>query len=411
MIKAVLTASAQGAFFYDDQRAIRLGAKSQGLLYAGTPVTPGFDAIRMPARALSVGLVLASGEIAWGDMMSVQYAAAGSREPVFDPEAAIAMLLSGPLQERFMTLGLTDLRGDIAHVLAPVDDTPISFAMQYGLSQAIVRAHAQNSRRTAAGALTHAYGLDLQPHSVPIYAQSGDQREDNVQKMVLKRVDVLPHGLINNSEKFGPQGETFKRFVSWVVQQILELGSADYRPTLHFDLYGSAGFAFDLDVERIADYLVEVEALARPLALNIEAPADFGSKAAQIEGFRAIRSALNRKGSAVQIVVDEWCDTVEDVALFSREQAADLIQIKTPDMGSVTQSLEAILLCQQHGVGAYLGGSCVETDLSARMSVHVAVAGKAQMILAKPGMGVDEGLSIVGNELSRLLTQIRYSQQ
>lgn len=411
MIKAVLTASAQGAFFYDDQRAIRLGAESRGLLYSGSPVTPGFDAIRMPARALSLGLVLDSGHVAWGDMMSVQYAAAGSREPVFNPDAAKAMLQAGPLYERLMTLRLTDLHADIAHVLAPIEGTPISCAMQYGLSQAILQAHAEHSGSTVAAVLARAYGLDLQPYAVPIYAQSGDQREINVQKMVLKRVDVLPHGLINNSEKFGAQGETFKQFVGWVVQQIQELGSSDYHPTLHFDLYGSPGFAFDLDVERIADYLVEVEAIARPFALNIEAPADFGSKETQIEGLRAIRSALKRKGSAVKVVVDEWCDTAADVALFSREQAADLIQIKTPDMGSLTESLEAILLCHEHGVGAYLGGSCVETDISARMSVHVAVAGKAQMILAKPGMGVDEGVSIVGNELSRLLTHIQYSKQ
>src|SRR5690606_8131353 len=138
--------------------------------------------------------------------------------------------------------------------------------------------------------------------------------------------------------------------------------------------------------------------------------ADFGSKETQIEGLRAIRSALKRKGSALKVVVDEWCDTAADVALFSREQAADLIQIKTPDMGSLTESLEAILLCHEHGVGAYLGGRCYEPGLTARMSVHVAVAGKAQMILAKPGMGVDECVSIVGNELSRLLTHIQYSK-
>ena len=54
-----------------------------------------------------------------------------------------------------------------------------------------------------------------------------------------------------------------------------------------------------------------------------------------------------------------------------------------------------------------MGGSCTETDLSAGVSVHVAVATQSDMMLAKPGMGVDEGLTIVGNEQNRLLAALR----
>ena len=35
------------------------------------------------------------------------------------------------------------------------------------------------------------------------------------------------------------------------------------------------------------------------------------------------------------------------------------------------------------------------------MSAHVAMACGADQVLAKPGMGVDEGLMIVGNEMAR----------
>ena len=45
-------------------------------------------------------------------------------------------------------------------------------------------------------------------------------------------------------------------------------------------------------------------------------------------------------------------------------------------------------------MGSFLGGSCTETDVSARVSVHLAVATRPTMQLAKPGMGVDEGVMI-----------------
>lgn len=76
MIQGLLTAPAQGAFFYDDQQAIRESTQD-GFVYLGTPRTAGFSAIRMPTRAMSIGIVLDNGYVAWGDMMSVQYAAAG----------------------------------------------------------------------------------------------------------------------------------------------------------------------------------------------------------------------------------------------------------------------------------------------------------------------------------------------
>ena len=56
-----------------------------------------------------------------------------------------------------------------------------------------------------------------------------------------------------------------------------------------------------------------------------------------------------------------------------------------------------------NGVMAYCGGSATETDRSAQVTVHVAMACGADQVLAKPGMGVDEGIMIVRNEMARVL--------
>jgi methylaspartate ammonia-lyase len=56
----------------------------------------------------------------------------------------------------------------------------------------------------------------------------------------------------------------------------------------------------------------------------------------------------------------------------------------------------------------YLGGTCNETDRSARMCVHVALAVQPDQMLAKPGMGVDEGFMIVKNEMGRALAVLRH---
>jgi methylaspartate ammonia-lyase len=43
---------------------------------------------------------------------------------------------------------------------------------------------------------------------------------------------------------------------------------------------------------------------------------DAGRRDAQIEISAMLRSALQARGSRVQIVVDEWCNTLEDIKLF-----------------------------------------------------------------------------------------------
>jgi methylaspartate ammonia-lyase len=405
-ITDILTAPGLGAFFYDDQRAIRAGAQQEGFSYLGVPQTEGFDAIRMPARSLGIGLLLEDGHVAWGDMMSVQYAGAGGRERVFNTASAQA-LVNAVLTERLQCVALDSFRAAETAVLAPTaNGSLLPLSVEYGVSQALLRAVAHVQRRPMAAVLAEEFGVPLVARPVPIYAQSGDERRLNVEKMVLKRVDVLPHGLVNSPAKLGEQGEVFLDYVRWVRDTVFRLGGSDYRPTLHFDVYGTVGLVFGHSIARMAEYLLRLADAAAPLAINIESPGDFGGTRAQVDGFAALRKELQQRSCGLRVVADEWCDTLEDVRLFVQAQAADIIQIKTPDMGRLSASMEAALLCKGAGVGAYLGGSCVETDLSARASVHVAVACQADMQLAKPGMGVDEALSIVGNEQARLLATI-----
>ena len=80
-----------------------------------------------------------------------------------------------------------------------------------------------------------------------------------------------------------------------------------------------------------------------------------------------------------------------------------MAQIKTPDLGGINNTIEAVLYCKEHGMGAYLGGTCNETNRSAEVCANIAMATQPVQYLAKPGMGVDEGYMIVFNEMSRIL--------
>ena len=102
-------------------------------------------------------------------------------------------------------------------------------------------------------------------------------------------------------------------------------------------------------------------------------------------------------------MADEWCNTLEDIKYFADNKAGHMIQIKTPDLGGINNIVEAILYCKENNMLAYQGGTCNETDRSAQICTHIAMATGPDQILAKPGMGVDEGYMIVYNEMQRIL--------
>jgi methylaspartate ammonia-lyase len=159
----------------------------------------------------------------------------------------------------------------------------------------------------------------------------------------------------------------------------------------------------DCNIEVIADYLERLKKAARPFALRVEGPIDAGSREGQLEWLAKLTRLVDERGINVELVADEWCNTVDDVRAFVDAGAGHMIQIKTPDLGSLHNTADAVLYCKEKGVGAYMGGTCNETNRSAETCVHVAMAMNPDQILAKPGMGVDEGVMIVYNEMQRIL--------
>lgn len=408
IIDVVFSAGLTG-FFFDDQKAIKAGAQPDGGTYRGQPLTPGFSAVRQRGESISIMLMLEDGQIAFGDCAAVQYSGAGGRDPLFLAKDFIP-LLEEEVKPRLLGRELTAFRPlaqEFDHFIRPNGER-LHTALRYGITQALLDAVARAHRETMAETIAREYGTQLVNAPVPIFCQTGDERHNNADKAIVKRADVLPHGLINNVEtKLGKKGELLLEYVEWLRKRVEELGQPGYRPVLHIDVYGTIGLAFGHDTKRMAAYLKELEAAARPLQLRIEGPMDMGNKPDQMRALKALKQELADTGCTVEIVADEWCNTLEDIIEFTDDQSAHMVQIKTPDLGGINNTIEAILYAKARGIRAYLGGTCNETDRSAQVCVHIALATNPDQMLAKPGMGVDEGLMVVYNEMARTLAILK----
>ncbi len=408
-ISNVLVAPGLTGFFFDDQQAIKAGAKADGAAYTGNPLTPGFSRVRQKGESISVLLVLEDGQIAFGDCAAVQYSGAGGRDPLFLARDFIPLIeqeIAPKLKGREL-ISFRELAGEFDHFQRENGER-LHTALRYGITQALLDAVAKSSGLTMAEVVSREYGTTLAGRPVPIFSQTGDDRHSNADKAILKRAQVLPHGLINNVEtKLGKKGEILLEYVNWLKHRVEKLGEPGYRPVLHIDVYGTVGQAFDHDAGKMADYLGQLEKAASPLKLRIEGPMDMGNKPGQMQALQELKAVLEEKGIGTEIVADEWCNTLEDIIEFVDDRCAHMVQIKTPDLGGINNTIEAVLYAKAGGVGAYLGGTCNETDRSAQVCVHIALATQPDQMLAKPGMGVDEGYMIVANEMERTLALLR----
>ena len=401
----VILSDGKTGFYFDDQRAIKAGAAHDGFNYVGTPVTSGFRAIRQAGESISVQLVLEDGQVAYGDCAAVQYSGAGGRDPLFLANEFIP-LLEEHVVPWLIGRELTTFK-ELAKEMEALTwkGKPLHTAIRYGISQALLDAVAKKQHCTMAEVIRDEYQTGIAKfHRIPIFTQSGDDRYNNVDKMIIKGAEVIPHGLINNvQEKLGERGELLRDYIAWLRDRSLSLGEQAYQPILHLDVYGTIGTIFNQNIEAMGAYIMDLEQVAKPLHLRIEGPMDVEDHDRQIDALAALTAYLDANSSSVELVADEWCNTLEDIKEFADRKAGHMIQIKTPDLGSVHNVAEAILYCKEKGIGAYCGGTCNETDRSAQVTTQIAIACEAVQCLAKPGMGVDEGYMIVNNEMNRVI--------
>lgn len=408
-IKNVILTKSYTGFYFDDQRAIKKDAAHDGFMYDGEALTDGFTQIRVPGEAISVQIILDDDSVAVGDCAAVQYSGAGGRDPLFLADDYI------PKIQKYI---IPHLIGEDLSTFKPLAEKYDQFeidghrthtAIRYGITQALLNAVAIANKKTMVEIIRDEYNASYHKiERVPIFAQTGDDRFTNVDKMILKEVDSMPHALINNvKEKLGYNGEILLEYISWIRNRIISKRlKEDYAPILHVDVYGTIGIAFNQNIDRIIDYCKDLEKTASPFKIRLEGPIDTGDREGTMLALKEITKRLDDEKIGVEIVADEWCNTLEDIKYFADQKAGHVLQIKTPDLGGLNNIAEAILYCKNAGVGAYSGGTCNETNISAEATTSVAMACQADLCLAKPGMDVDGGFMIVKNMMERVIALI-----
>lgn len=397
-------------YFVKDLEAVRQSPTYDPLVDNIVPCTPGFQNVVQAGQVISVLVHLPNKQLAVGDCVDVIFSGAASRDPLFVADEHLPCLES-VIKPWLLGCDLSQFRPNAIRVGSPWPELlngKLHTAVQYGLSQALLSATAQLSGLAPAEVISREWGTIITHQPIDILASC--HRNDLLQldRMIMKEVHMLPHASFIHVHDLGPRAIYLVEYVRGVSRRVQQRGRPGYHPRLHFDVYGTLGDVFQ-DRNDLASFLDELQQAARPFQLLIESPIIAQTKVAQIHQLKNLRELLQKRYIPVQIVADEWCNTLEDIKEFADSGAVDYLQVKMPDLGSIHNSIDAVLYCKTRGVGCCLGGSANETDVSARITAQVALATQPNFLLSKPGIGADEGLMVLKNEMLRTVAVVRRS--
>jgi methylaspartate ammonia-lyase len=460
-IERVVAVPAVGAGYYEDLAALRAAPVPLPQRFTAPPHTDGFRAVREVAEAVSVGLVLAPlggtgrGAVAWGDCLARPGVEPSQGVPLFRAaegletvRQVVAPALAGRSPDRFRALAaevealteavevvrrrpppeppdeegglsrralltaparaLQAARGEAAAVDRVTVQRRLHPAIHYGVGQALLRAVALARGVTMAEVIVEEWALSRLEAPVPIQARSSHERYYDAEKMIARRVAALPTAaVVDVAAEVGPDGSEMTRYLRWLAGRIGTLGGERYRPVVHLDLQGALGEIVDGQPGQMLGQLYAWEMAVQPYRLRIEDPVIGESREAQIEALRTLREYARFRKMGVELVAGTWANSPQGIRAFLEAGAVDAIHIRMCALGGVHRAVEAVLACQEAGVGVLLGDGSAGTELSAHVLTHVALATQPDGVLAGPGLGVDEAVSLVHNEMARVLAVMR----
>lgn len=286
-------------------------------------------------------------------------------------------------------------------------------AIRYGVSQALLEAVALARGSTMAQVVADEWGLAPPEVLVPICARCAYKHRREAERMILHRIASLPHASIDDvAQQVGADGGHLTRYLRWLTERIAALGGEQYRPAIHLDLAGALGQITEHHPGHMLGHLHAWWLAAQPYRLRVEDPVLLEDGQAQMEALGTLHDYLRLRKIDVELVAGRATGTHDEVAAFLAAQeaggrlATDMIHVRMPELGSLHNTVDAVLACQEAGVGVLLGGSTAETEIAARAAAHVALAARPDLILSRPGPDVGAAASLMRNEMARTLTYI-----
>lgn len=394
----IITYRGWGSYFFEDIDKIRQKFIPTADRYLTPTSHDRYPFVRTPAPVVGIGLKLDDGSIHWGDAVAVSFGGKAGRAGPGSPD---------DLERWFKTDFKSWLLGrEVSGWLSLEDSFLAAYTatpafIRYAVSQAFLSVASHVAGMSSFQLIAKDLGLTPAKQPITLHGSSGGNWDDTVDRMLARKLCFLPQGQFENLEsQIGPGGVNLLTWIDGFKQRAARF---NYKPTLTLDFHGALDAIFNNSDDKIAEFITLMSQKAAPHTLHVESPIVGKTLEYHAKRLASIRTKVRALAPTTKIIADEWANEVSDIEYLLDQKSVDGIHIKMPDTGTLSECAKAVRICKQTDTFALLGGSCTETDIGSRSSVHLALACSPDALLVKPGMGFDESYAQMHNEMARAL--------
>jgi methylaspartate ammonia-lyase len=280
-------------------------------------------------------------------------------------------------------------------------DKPLNSAIRFGVSEALLRALAMAQGETITEVLVREYGLPLSRRVIPIHTEVKGGQAMPLYPQLASLEFRLPG--VDPEKELGENDERLQRLTRQLSERIAEATSGT-RPTLHLNVNGGLGRLYQNNNGKILGALYGLQRVAAPLTLRIEDPVLDDDFQARSRMLAEIRDLLRMRSMSLQLVAGAGISELGDVETLLNANAAHMIRLSMVRLGTIHETMTAIIACQDQGFGVLLSGAPAEIlgnvalatqpelaaapdDAAGLEALYGAMARTATWLSRKPGNG------------------------
>ncbi len=274
-------------------------------------------------------------------------------------------------------------------------ERPIHPAIRHGLSQALSSAVAKVQGLTVVEVIAEEFDLPIPSTAVAL--QMPIQRGQSL--LIHDQVSALAYtvGGTDPEDTIGPDGQQIQHFIRQLQERLVESGQHG-QITIHLDAGGSLGRLYGNDAGKVLGALYGLEQAASPCLIRVQDPLIMDDLDAQIKALSQLRDYLRMRRMSLQLVAGAKIHTLDDVRAIARAEAAHMLHLVIPRLGTIQELVLAIQACQSNGVGILLEGT------SSTFTAQIALATQPDILTYPPDRPGDGGVATFHDEMARMLT-------
>ena len=248
-------------------------------------------------------------------------------------------------------------------------------------------------RLTIAEIIAEEFELPLPSTTVPL--QISVKRGQSL--LLHEQVSTLAYdvGESDPIDSLGADSERIQRFIRQLRERLVK-DDQECQITIHLDARGSFGKLYANDIGKVLGALYGLEQAASPCLLRVQDPLILEEQDDQIKALGQLRDYLRMRGMSLQIVAGAKIHSLDDVKTFVQAEAAHMLHLIMPRLGTIQEVILAIQACRANNIGILL------EDNPSIVTSQVAVVTQPD-ILAFPSIWPgDSGIVMIQNEMARL---------